>query len=320
MLDVFVTVDTEVWTDGWDLSPGRLREYYDRYIEGRTPSGDFGLTHQLQAARERDLKFVFFVEPLFAYEFGVEPLRDIIDTVRGFGQEVALHLHAEWSQRATRPILERNPGLCLRDYPVDDQARLVEVALELFEACGVKSVAAFRAGSFGANEDTPKALARHGIAIDSSHNPAAGDKRMFPRDLYAPQALTGTTVREYPLTAYEDYPGHLRWAQLASSSVSELTLTMGRAAEIGRRSYVLLSHSFELLNSTRTRADRIVVRRFDRLCDFLADHRDEVRTRWFSDVVDDELTEIGPDVPLPSSLPATLGRFAEQAYSRAFAR
>lgn len=318
MLNVFVTVDVEVWTDGWDLSPGRFPDYFDRYILGKSSSGEYGLRHQIRAANDRGLKFVFFVEPLFAWEFGLTPLREIVAMIREGGQSIELHLHAEWSAKSSRPILERNPGRLLRHYPQDDQARLIAHGLEMLRECGVDEIAAFRAGSFGADEATLGALSANGIGIDSSYNPAGRHFTMFEQPFYEPRTVAG--IREYPLTAYRDYPGHLRQAQITASSLRELTTTMSRAEEAGRRAYVILSHSFELMNGSRRRADPVVVRRFERFCDYLADHRARFPTRWFSEVEHDTLPEDREVEPLVSTRLATLGRFAEQAVRRLVAR
>lgn len=75
MLNVFLTVDVELWPDSWDLSPRRFSEYFRRYIHGSTATGDYGLPFQLRLLAEHDLKGVFFVESLFACEFGIESLR-----------------------------------------------------------------------------------------------------------------------------------------------------------------------------------------------------------------------------------------------------
>ena len=43
MLDVFFTVDVEVWCDGWDRLDEHFPAALERYIYGRTPTGDYGL-------------------------------------------------------------------------------------------------------------------------------------------------------------------------------------------------------------------------------------------------------------------------------------
>jgi hypothetical protein len=89
-----------------------------------------------------------------------------------------------------------------------------------------------------------------------------------------------------------------------------------QALETGRRSFVILSHNFELLNRSRTRPDDVVVERYRKLCSFLDRNRDAFRVRGFD----------APPVAVPAAQPAPLtspmwkatGRMMEQAYRRRY--
>jgi len=48
MLEVFFTVDVEVWCDGWHNIDQEFPEAFRKYIYGPTPKGDFGLSYQLK--------------------------------------------------------------------------------------------------------------------------------------------------------------------------------------------------------------------------------------------------------------------------------
>ena len=102
MLDVFLTVDVEVWCDGWDNIDAKFPDAFKRYIYGPTSRGDYGLPYQLRQLQEHGLTAVFFVEPLFATRFGSAPLAEILGLVREPGHEVQLHLHTEWVDESTR--------------------------------------------------------------------------------------------------------------------------------------------------------------------------------------------------------------------------
>src|SRR5512144_3111402 len=110
MLDVFFTVDVEVWCDGWDdidrKFPGAFREY----VYGPTASGDCGLPLTLRVLGDHGLAGVFFIEPLFASRFGLQPLAEIVGLVRDARQEVQLHLHTEWVDEAREPLLDHVHG------------------------------------------------------------------------------------------------------------------------------------------------------------------------------------------------------------------
>ena len=70
MMDVFLTVDVEVWCDGWDDIDAKFPDAFQRYIYGPTSRGDYGLPYQLRQLQDHGLTGVFFVEPLFSTRFG----------------------------------------------------------------------------------------------------------------------------------------------------------------------------------------------------------------------------------------------------------
>lgn len=316
MLNVFLTVDVELWPDSWDLSPRRFSEYFRRYIHGSTATGDYGLPFQLRLLAEHDLKGVFFVESLFACEFGIESLREIVGLIRGAKQEVQAHLHTEWVGHSTNPILPGRKGMYLREFTQDEQTFLIGKGLDNLRAAGVEDMCAFRAGSFGANRATLRALAANQIAIDSSGNAAYGVAFDPKVGVWQPGEIEG--VNEYPVTVYRDWPRGLRHAQVGSCGFGELSWALLAAHEADWHSAVVFWHSAELLNRTRARPDPIAIRRFENLCAFLAANRQRFNTRWFSEVRGNHLPPPANDGPLPRHPLATLRRHSEQLMRRVF--
>lgn len=315
MLNVFFTVDVEIWPDNWDMAPANFNRYFDRYIYGRTSKGDYGLPYQLKIAQEYDLKFVLFVEGLFTYHYGIEPLKEIVNIIASYDQEIQLHLHAEWVGKMARPILPGRSCILLREYSMEEQAFLIRKGIERFNECEVLDICAFRAGSFSANKDTLEALYRNGISIDSSYNPAGQIRPMLQKAPLHPFEING--VKEYPLSVYEDYPGHLRQIQLTACSFLEMKHILQKAYDQGWQNIVILSHSVELLNGARERSDPIIIRRFNKLCEFLASNKDKFNTRWFHEVVNTGLVKTTDSYnPLISSPFLTGLRMGEQVLRR----
>ena len=106
MLDVFFTVDVEVWCDGWTDIDKKFPGAFRQYIYGTTPRGDFGLPYQLKVLNQHGLTGVFFIEPLFSTRFGAQALAEIVGLVQESDQEVQLHMHTEWVDEAREPLLE----------------------------------------------------------------------------------------------------------------------------------------------------------------------------------------------------------------------
>lgn len=323
-LALFITVDTEIWPTSCAGDPAAVRAAMDRCILGRTPGGDYGLPHQLRVLNEHGLKAVFFIEALFADAVGIDWLSEIVGMVHGAGHEVQLHLHPEWLAvtPAQRAATAARRGANVGDYEPDDQTALIRRGLDNLRAAGAADVCAFRAGNYGAGPATPGALARNGVAFDTSYNPTyfATTCRMDTGTLLQqPVAMDG--VVEVPITVFEAPPLGLRHLQLGACSDGELAAVIRGAWEAEWRSAVLVSHGFELMNQRRDRADPIMLRRFDRFCRFLADNRATVRTAGFAGAAGRDAVRPAAEPqppPFVSTTPATLWRYAEQLTRRLY--
>jgi hypothetical protein len=317
MLNVFYTVDTEVW-------PGEapLEAALQRDIDGATPQGRYGVGYQMDVLDAHGLKGVFFVEALFACAVGLEPLRRIVEPIQARGHEVQLHVHSEWLERMPAPILGERRGQFLMNFTEEEQLRLLDQGLQNLRACGAANVSAFRAGSFGADLNTLRCLNRLGIAYDSSYNrPYLGTQCGLEAlgTLVQPARVEG--VLEYPITFFQDLPGHYRPVHLNACSISELKRTLEEAWGRGWSSYVIVSHSFELIRRnagkpTGPAADPIVIRRFEQLCRFLGENRHLFRTAGFAGLDPSAAPNGVNGAPLRSTVTRTLGRLAQQALRR----
>jgi len=90
-----------------------------------------------------------------------------------------------------------------------------------------------------------------------------------------------------------------------------------QAYEKGWPLVVILTHSFELVTDKRHRANRIAVRRFERLCRYLDEQRERFRTVWFEDLDPVAVASAPTDGdPLSSNVLRTLARVSEQAVTR----
>jgi hypothetical protein len=273
---------------------------------------------QLQLLNDHGLRGTFFVETLFATRFGLDPLSEIVGLIKDSGQEIQLHIHSEWvdeaaAQRGTR--LPKRPQLRL--FSATEQVELVAKAAELMHSAGAPAPNAFRAGSFAFTLDTLRAVAAHGLAFDSSYNAAhfGLESGLLPGTIVSEPVRTHGIV-EYPMTVFRDGFNELRHTQLGACSASELETVLWRALEQGRKSVVLLSHGFELLNQRKSGLDRIVLRRMERLCRFLAENPDCFNVRGFHGLTPKCVEEQG--APLTCSLWQTGHRAAEQLCRRAY--
>ena len=319
MLDVFFTVDVEIWCDGWQDLEQRFPSAFRQYVYGRTRKGDYGLPYQLNVLKAHGLTGVFFVEPLFSTRFGAEPLAEIVCLLQESAQEIELHLHTEWVDESKERLLQNvsSKRQHLRHFSLEEQTILIAEGIRLIKKAGAGDITAFRAGSFAFNADTLRALEANGIRFDSSYNGSlfGPDSGVMP-GIIVVSPIECEGVYEYPITVFNDGTGTLRHVQLTACSYPEMEGLLWQALEAERNAFVILSHNFELLNRGRDGADDVAVRRFRKLCSFLDRNRECFRTRGFRDLTP-RTTQQQP-APLVSPIWRTGARMLEQAYRRRY--
>jgi hypothetical protein len=306
---VFLTVDTELmWRHhaaGFD--PDTIAQ---RSLE---PAG-VGVGWQLEMLAEHGLKACFFVDPMPALVYGLDPIKRVVGAILAAGQEVQLHLHPNWAGAKPGDSGAGHAPFELIDYRFDEQLALIGGAADMLVAAGAPEPIAFRAGSYSASDDTLGALAELGFAYDSSHN---GSEHPWPSAIgLAPRQIAPVAHRgliEVPVTLIEDRRGHLRHFQICALSTGEMRAALDHAAREGHVAVTIVSHGFELANRAGTRPNAVHVRRFESLCRMLAQRREALVTSHFADRPRLALGQ--DDQPLGPSLVRTRWRQAEQLWS-----
>lgn len=316
---VFLTVDTEIWPRSPDWLGSKLEADIERDIYGMTHAGRYGIDYQMEVLSANGLKAVFFVESLFVCAVGLEPLREIATGIQKSGHEVQLHVHPEWLAWMPHSLLPGRAGANLKEFSLSEQVVLIRAASDNLRDAGVRDVCAFRAGNYGADFNTLRALASCQLRYDSSYNPCylrSDCGLRMDRLLLQPEMLEG--VWELPISIFRDFPGHYRHAQLCACSAREMEQALLQAWLCGWRSFVIVSHGFELIKNRRQAVvlpspDGVVIARFERLCRFLALHTDKFVTSGFHDLEPSDLNSSAAKVrPLRVSPHATAWRLVEQ--------
>ncbi len=323
MLPVMLTVDTE-YASGYVASgdADSCAENFARCLSCETQSGPVGIHYQMEVLGRYGLKAVFFVDPMPALLWGEEAVSRIVEPILSRGHEVQLHLHTEWLALAgSSPIGPGRSGRNLCDFSLDDQHVLIGWAAERLVAAGAPYPAAFRAGNYGANDDTLRALARLGIAFDTSFAPAltGGDCHIgLTREDLAP--VLREQVCEVPIAAI-GARGGLRHAQLTALSLSELKAAIRHAAKQDWAAFVLVSHSFEMMNRDKGLANRVVQRRFEALCEWIAGEPQVTSGAFGQNWVRERLVKPSSPARRPQAMPRApmreMLRMAEQVYANA---
>ena len=312
---VFITIDTE-YSSGLYTGPGAAdrEENFARSIACVTPDGPAGITHKLGLLKAHGQKAVFFVDPMPALVWGLAAIEDIVGPIIAAGQEVQLHCHTEWLAMAgeANPLASGRTGRNIADFPFEEQCELLGFARDTLIAAGAPAPVAFRAGNYGANDETLRALAALGIGYDASHCPAlpgSACRISLGPDTRDPVAHMG--VIEVPAGSIGTIGGGQRHAQITALSLAEMLAAIRHAQASGREAFTLVSHSFELINRRKLAVNRIVRRRFTGLVEALA-AMPGVETGTFADNPPRPHIAPEPSQPVPASLARTGMRLAEQ--------
>lgn len=312
---VLITIDTEYSSGAYAAGHGRDVDANFRLAIGCGEGEDaVGIAHQMAVMDAAGIKATFFVDPLPALVWGQSAIDRVVQPILERGHDVQLHCHSEWLALAPDNDLSDHTGRNIKDFPLADQQRILSYGADVLERAGAPRPVAFRAGNYGANDDTLRALAAIGIAYDSS----------FPAGLACDCAISGDLgdcrphrrdgVVEVPIAAIAARGGY-RHAQVTSVSAQEMVAGIAHAARNDWPAFVLVSHSFELFDRKRGVPNRVVARRFAHLCEAIGrmDGIDPAAT--LADLSVD--AALAPLSLLPPSPLRTARRYAEQALSNA---
>lgn len=318
MTRVFITIDTE-YSSGLYTGPGAADRAmnYSQSVACVTPESPAGITHKLELLKAHGQKAVYFVDPMPALVWGVGAIEDIVGPILAAGQDVQLHCHTEWLAHAgsANPLASKRTGIFLADFPFDDQCAILDYARTTLMAAGALAPVAFRAGNYGANDDTLRALAALGIDYDSSHCPAlVGGYCKISLGPHDRDPLWHHGVIEVPVGTIGTLSGGQRHAQITALTLAEMLAAIIHARDNGRDSFMLVSHSFELINRRKLAVNKIVRRRFTKLVEALAT-MPGVETGSYADNPPPLSCPTRQSVPLPASAMRTGQRLAEQFVS-----
>jgi hypothetical protein len=282
---VYFTVDVECAEER--VARGTIQPAlgYDLRVWGRFANHDheLGVPLIMRELETYGHRGTFFVEPFGARHFGIDGLTSVCRAMRARGHDVQLHAHPVQKEPRFRSLglTPENDNLHARD--LAGQAALLAEGLAILAQAGVPraEVRAFRAGNFGADNQTWQAMTQVGLQVSSNLNANylhRNCKISWPRSetgLFD----TGAGVWELPISNFLDgnRPRHL---QLMAVSLRELVAYLYAARANGIGEVNIFTHSFELfyiedVARKRARLNTLNLARLRGLCRFLREHEDE---------------------------------------------
>jgi hypothetical protein len=282
---VYLTVDVECAEERVIGGRPTPAQGYDVRVWGRfrNQKSDLGIGLIMRELEAFGFRGTFFTEVFGSHTFGIADLRDACQEMHGRGHDVQLHTHPIQRRAKYRTLGEAPAKDDIGAYTIEEQTALLREGVDILASCGVprEELLGFRAGNYGANNDTWAAMASAGLTVSSNYNPCYFAKNCKMRfDGSTPGLFrTSSGTYELPISNFVERGGGHRHMQITAVSLAEMKSYLWQARRLGIDEVTLVTHSFELchIDSVEERLGRVNsvnTLRLRGLCHFLAEHAD----------------------------------------------
>jgi hypothetical protein len=291
---VAITVDTEPSVAGAFSEPGRYKPLLHEPVWGAVDGRSEALGFIVETLASHELCASFFVETVHLSYFPEDAMAGYVRWLHAAGQDIQLHLHPVWSRFEGGRYAKVNDRC--GDLAEERLAALIaDGAAHIRAWCG-KAPVCLRTGNFSVSTNVYRAMRRAGLPLGSNVCLAVAPPKeaalYFAGGVHRIEGVT-----ELAVTCFRDHGpvgrGRYRPLQISACRFEELRALLNALNEAGGSLAVIVTHPFEFLkwsgpDFSRLRANRVVQRRFERLCRFLAQATDR-----FEAVSMDRLAEEG---------------------------
>lgn len=132
----------------------------EKLVYGRIGNELFGIDRLMDLFDDKSVRGLFFVDICEAWEYGKDDVVDVLKHIASRGHDVGVHVHPDRMADKKRRYLWQ--------YSFEEQYEIIKKATDLYiEALGKKPLS-FRAGRYGADDNTLLVLKKLGYKIDMS--------------------------------------------------------------------------------------------------------------------------------------------------------
>ena len=132
----------------------------DNLIYGKTLEGEYGINKIIDLLDSYSIKGLFFVDIAEAWEYDEEQIKQVMIDIENRGHNVGVHLHPD-------RMADKNKKF-LWQYSYDEQYEMIKKVTDFYIKVLNHEPISFRAGRYGANNDTIDILNELGYKIDMS--------------------------------------------------------------------------------------------------------------------------------------------------------
>ena len=299
-INVFITVDTEHSIGGAFKDRNLKPVGNEKRIWGKVGDKSFGIPLMMDIADRYGIRLTFFVEVLNKYYFGEDETKKVCEYILNRGHDVQLHLHPNYLNFNSPNPCQQNYSDFIGIYSLAEQIELISEGIKVLIQNGVSKPIAFRAGCFGANQDTLKALKENGFLIDCSYNRAYIGETCFLKDNGINDLTYLNEIWEFPVTNFVEStkvrPKRFKPLDINGVSFQEMRSVLNQAKESGPRNITIIMHSFSFLKPYDVQYNKIrprwnVIRRFRNLCQYVSENSDYFGVKTLGSLYQEKLTE-----------------------------
>jgi len=232
MQKILISIDTEV-------PAGNI----ESLIYGRIKNGkEYGIRYLMKLFDKYNAKGLFFVDLAEAWDYGEEGISEVVNVIIEYGHDVGVHLHPDH-------MSDRNKRY-LWQYSYDEQYEMISKCTELYSKITGKVPLSFRAGRYGANDETIKILENLGYKYDMSYF-AKNKYCKIQSDQFNKLFYIGN-ILEVPVTSFKSLstPFYERYDKMDSGQMAGEFKRVLRNAEDNNSVDIasFFVHSFSFLN------------------------------------------------------------------------
>jgi len=193
---IIITIDTEVGEKA-KFSEGA----FEKFVLGRIEKEEYGVSKIAEMLNNYNFKGEFFVDTYEGNFFGEQNFADLCTNLDNQGHGVQLHTHPSFAFDINRNYMHQ--------YTIDEQIKIIREGKRKIFSWIQKNPIAHRAGGYGANIDTIKALESNSILMDSSFYYNHPNCKIHLPDIHEPFFIGD--VLEIPISTL-NHQQFLSWA------------------------------------------------------------------------------------------------------------
>ena len=316
---IIITVDVETanyYNDSFSLT---LPEQVNAVCE---QNRECGLQRMVGLLKQYNYPATFYFNVYEYKEYGEQPIMEIAQWLNESGQDVQLHTHPQWAYDESRNLMHQ--------YSLNEQIQIIKEGKDLLESWTGQPVLAHRAGAYGADENTIRALIRNNIYYDSSLLVFSGNSKIRKLNFKKNTLSMYGDLYEFPVTVYKLYesPFFLKDNVKPVSVMSkydvdffhneiETEKALREALELKMDIIILFLHSFSFIkaydDSENMKSDVTALKVFEYMLEFIRNKKLKVLS--FRNIKDSNI-ELEKYLKRPDTIPEISMQISTLQYLR----